>query len=279
VKSIFEEYGDDALSDYLNECSKHVDLDISKSYRLAKTALKYYQGNKSLKEEMRVFQELETLWYESLAEGTPDYSTYNDVAFLSDVWSCWIIYSRKYLLSLKSDKSLFGKSIVSDIGKIDSFVDVGCGFGYTTSGLKELFPEAKGYATNIEGSCQFKIAAEIGKVRNFKVFPSVKDIKSEVNLVFASEYFEHFEKPVEHLLEIIDHCNPSFIITANAFNSISHGHFLTFIHGNKKYDGLQISKLFNDTLRSKGFEKVNTACWNNRPSYWRKCINKKGLFF
>lgn len=200
----------------------------------------------------------------------PDYSIYDDTYILSDIWACWVVYSRGYLRSLNSSKSLGTKSIVSDIGKINTIVDLGCGIGYTTAGLKELFPYSNVYGTNIEGSCQYKIATQLGLEHNFKIIPDIYSLAKKVDMVFASEYFEHIENSCEHLIEIIDKCEPKFILTANSFNTISLGHFLTYKFNGKKYNGKTTSNLFGKILRSKGYTNVKTNCWNSRPTYWKK---------
>ena len=264
MESIFKKTNKAALQEYIAECTKHTDIDHEIAINLALNAVKYYSGNKSVRSELRLFQELENKWYKSLEDCQPDYSVYNEKYYLSDVWACWVIYSRKYLLGISSDKSLATKddhgnwynkkSIVQDMVDVKSVADIGCGFGYTTAGLKEIFPDADVYGTNIEESVQYKIALEFGKKYGFTVAPSI----DKADLIFASEYFEHFESPIDHLLYIIKTANPKYLIIANAFNSKSLGHFDQYKYDAKLYDGKQISRLFNKTLRNLGYEKVYT---------------------
>ena len=94
--------------------------------------------------------------------------------------------------------------------------------------------------------------------------------KLNADLIFASEYFEHFEKPIEHLSDVLRNIDPRYMLIANTFNGKAVGHFNSYVHHNKKYDGKTISKMFNDTLRQHGYEKIETNCWNNRPNYWKK---------
>lgn len=277
MESIFKKNTKGALHEYISACSKTIEIDANIATNLAANAIKYYGGNKLARLELRLFQELENRWYASLEVGEPDYSVYKEPYYLSDVWACWVVYSRKYLLAISSDKSLATKddhgnwynkkSILDDIGKINSVADLGCGLGYTTAALKEMFPDANVYGTNIENSSQYKIATEIGTERNFTVIP---EVISETDLVFASEYFEHFQSPVEHLLDVVRIANPKYFIIANAFNSKSLGHFNQYKHGEEFFNGKKISRLFNQTLRKLGYEKVKTKLWNNRPMYWRR---------
>ena len=47
----------------------------------------------------------------------------------------------------------------------------------------------------------------------------------DVDLIFASEYFEHFYEPIAHLKDILDNCNPKFLVCANGFTGDAIGHF------------------------------------------------------
>lgn len=96
---------------------------------------------------------------------------------------------------------------------------------------------------------------------------SHKDV-GKVDFVFASEYFEHIENAVEHLTDIIDTCNPKYLIIANSFNTISIGHFNEYLHSGLKIPAKNMSKLFNLTLKKRGYIKVKTSFWNNRPSFF-----------
>ena len=268
MSSIFNKITKNDLIEYLKVCSIYSNIDLEKSYDLAIYAIKYYKGNVLVRENLRILHELEAKWYKSLENNSPDYSVYNDSSFLSDIWACWIVYSRKYLLNINSKKYLSDKSIIEDMGDIKTIIDLGCGFGYTTAGLKELFPKADVFGTNIENSCQFKIATEYSKLYNFYIIPDIKDKKAD--LIFASEYFEHIEKPVQHLIDIINICNPKYFIIANSFNTKALGHFNSY-NINKLYlDGKTTSREFNNTLRIYGYKKIDTKLWNNRPTYWKK---------
>ena len=96
-----------------------------------------------------------------------------------------------------------------------------------------------------------------------------KNIKTD--LIFASEYFEHIEKPIEHLSDILKNCNPKYLLLANTFNQPAIGHFIEYSHKGKKYIGKTISKMFNETLKENGYMKIKTKLWNQRPNYWKYC--------
>lgn len=258
------------LHDYISVCSglfgweqEKKDLVLEQATR----AIKYYNAPKQ-----RRFEELHALedrWYQSLANGTPDFAVYDDDLILADVWACWVVYSRGYLKTIQAEKSLFTRSIVSDIGDVSSVVDLGCGVGYTTAALKHIFPNADVYGTNIEGTKQYKVAQENGRIYNFKVRPSVHQIEAKGSLLFASEYFEHFQKPIDHLIEVLNIIEPCCLILANSFASKSVGHFDVYDDRGVIYGNRQISRIFNKELAQLGYTKIKTKCWNDRPSYFK----------
>jgi SAM-dependent methyltransferase len=259
MESIFDKRNSNSLIEFLKEYSNLVDIDLAKACDLALSAIKYYRGSVIARDEVRHLQEIEKLWFDSLEIGKPDYDLYNDPYIVSDLWACWVIYSRRTVLSVKPI-----------IETVDSIVDLGCGFGYTTAGLKELYPEADVYATQFKESDQFKIAQKIGFERGFSVFPSIKEIgKEKIDLIFASEYFEHIQNPVEHLTEMLISVKPDFIVTANAFGSKSMGHFNEYLHDGKIISNKAIGRIFSKTLREFGYIKIKTKYWNDRPAFWK----------
>jgi len=245
---------------YLSFCCAALGIDKEESKRLAVDAIKYYRGDQSDRQARRAHQELEGRWYQSLDSGTPDYSVYSDPYFVCEMWACWSIYSSKYI-------SLLRKKIadLNAIKNITSIVDLGCGVGLTSAALVSAFPGAIVTGTNIDQSPQFNIARDLGAMAGFKVTGGVE---GKADLVFASEYFEHIERPVDHLIEILDTCSPAFLVIANSFNTISIGHFRHYGIGSTKHDGRESSRLFNSALRTAGYLKLNTGFWNNRPSIW-----------
>ena len=43
-------------------------------------------------------------WYDSAEKGAFDYSIYEDkYYFATDLWPCFVLYSRKYILSIKKN--------------------------------------------------------------------------------------------------------------------------------------------------------------------------------
>jgi 2-polyprenyl-3-methyl-5-hydroxy-6-metoxy-1,4-benzoquinol methylase len=273
--NVLEEGTKEALKKYLANCAKHADIDQDIAYKTTITCMKAHDGIAVDVQNMHEMKLLEDRWYASLPTGTPDYSVYSSPYYFCEVWMCWSKYSRRYLKDIQSTKSMAGKSIVQDMVGVNTVLDLGCGFGYTTAGLKDIFPNANVYGTNIEESAQYKMATELGQEHNFKI---ISDHKMEADFVFASEYFEHFYNPIEHLLDVIKHCQPKYFIIANTFNSKAIGHFNEYIYQDKIYPGKTMSKMFNDMMRQQGYEKVATNCWNNRPAYWKRTQNSLESF-
>ncbi len=284
--SVFDEHGKEGLRRFAKAWTQmDPNLDPSKAELLAQQAVQYYRGGASARSCQRPMQELEGRWYASLEQGAPDYSVYDDRYILSDIWACWETYSRKYLLSLRNPKgTLQGKSIASIIAPVRRIIDLGCGFGYTTAGLKELFPDAQVTGTNIEGCCQWKLAKQVGKLRGFRVCSNEEAMKDEADLVFASEYFEHILDALDHLENVLNCCKPKYLIVANSFGTISVGHFHVYesvrkvapdamgslfdAPGKVQVKSASMSKLFGKVLRGQGYRQVETKLWNNRPAWW-----------
>ena len=101
MTEILDKFKTDDLTTYLEFCKKFIDFDVDEASNIATNTIKYYKGSKSNRDLLRYGQEIENKWYQSLEEGTPDYDLYNDNYFVIEIWSCWVVYSRKYIKLLK----------------------------------------------------------------------------------------------------------------------------------------------------------------------------------
>lgn len=208
---------------------------------------------------------LQERWYHSLT-GEPDYSVYDVPEYIAELWTCWAVYSRKYLRALSRPGSLPPGGVVAALQpRTRRVLDVGCGFGVTTATLTRLFPDAAVTGTNLPGTVQWEVASRYGRGYGF---PLVTD-PTPADLLFASEYFEHFPSPIEHLRDLLPAAQyPRALIIANTFNSPAIGHFTTYTDKGESLTGRQVSRRFNDALRSAGYRKVPTRMWNQRPTLW-----------
>lgn len=265
------------LINFIEDWAKVSTIDKDKAFSLALESIRYvdhtydyFPVDPRFSARDKPFKDCEDRWYKSIDLENPDYSIYDDQYILSDIWACWVRYSCSYLRMINDAKSLSSISIVNDMKDIKVVVDLGNGFGYTTASLKQMFPQAKVYGTNFENGTQWKVASINAERYGFKMVPDVSHILDRVDLVFASEYFEHIQDPIAHMIEIHKKVDPRYLIIANSFGTKSIGHFDNYINNGEKIDGKKIGRVFNMTLRKIGYEKVETKCWNNKPSYWKK---------
>jgi len=217
---------------------------------------------------------LEQHWYDSIAKNKPDYAVYSHPDYLGDIWTCWCLYSRHSVLSLNKPNSLFNRPVTEELKKFTSICDLGCGFGYTTLGLKEILPSLSVSATNIENSYQYEMARQNFAGTDIKLHGSVSEA-GQTDIVFASEYFEHFERPIEHLSDVLQHMNPSVLILANTFKGTAIGHFNVYKNESELVPNHEMSKKFNQFLKKCGYTKIKTKIWNQKPSIWVKNTHKE----
>ena len=122
------------------------------------------------------------------------------------------------------------------------------------------------------------MAQAMGDKYGFHVISDPKEIEGKVDIVFASEYFEHFLKPVDHLIELITATHAKSFIIANSFGTKSVGHFIKYQIGGKMIEGRLASRLFNLTLAFKRYHCLKTTIWNNKPSIWVNPVEASMLY-
>ena len=252
----------DSIDKFFSKISEFRNIDQIELKDLAGQMVKGYSGHPDYSHIKD--NELEKIWYKSLDRGIPDYSVYNTDIYISDLWACWIMYSRKYLREIRKPKN----NIIDNKISYKKIVDLGCGFGYTTIALKQMFPDAEVIGTNIKGTTQIDVARSLGVDYNFKIVSDYKKIGNGVDLIFASEYFEHFPEPVKHLEDIICSTQAKYFLFANSFGTKSVGHFNEYIIKDRIVGGRSASTLFNKVLKINGYTNIKTQMWNNKPSYW-----------
>jgi SAM-dependent methyltransferase len=209
---------------------------------------------------------LELRWYEALDKGTIDWGIYDDDYYFTDLWVCWVLFSRQYFKILKNNMT-----VASHLTNIKNIIDLGCGIAYTTATLKEFFPHCKVYGTNLPDTKQFEFCKRMSDFYKFDILTSPQEVGHDIDLVVASEYFEHFEDPIKELDNVIESVNPKYLFIANSFNTYSLGHFFTHTFEGKEISAKKMGKIFNDKLRNEyGFKQVDANIWNNKPSFWVK---------
>lgn len=239
--------------------------------QLAQAAIKYYSGSSEQRYELRRLQELERQWYQSLANGQPDYTVYDDPYMLSDVYACWAVYSYKYLRLLQTPNKVAGQSlsfVALTQPHVRGVLDMGCGPAYTTAALKKLYVNANVYGTQLPTSAQWRVAKAMGGIHQFSVIPSPNEITTPIDLVFASEFFEHLLDPYTEIRQVVTRFAPQYFVIANSFNTISVGHFDTYYDGATIVPAKDASRRFNALMRELGYRKMPTKFWNGRPTIW-----------
>ena len=262
------EPNNNVLDDLLERCNSVKAIDLE---HIKKISIEAASG-KGLPQELIVILDQ---WYNSLS-GAPDYSVYGVDEYIAELWGCWKIYSKTHLRNIQKENSLFTHSIASMHSGDTSIIDLGCGFAYTTAAIKQIFPNANVWGTNLDNTLQMSVAKTMAADYNFTMAGDCSEISQNMDLVFASEYFEHFERPIEHLDYVIDNIAPKAMLIANAFGTEAIGHFNKYqvkthaLFDWEWMDAKTTSRMFNDRVRKHGYKKVKTKLWNNRPSYWVK---------
>lgn len=247
--------------------------EVEGALALVRTCMEVVQATK--KGSPGPLEDMFDSWYASLERGAPDFSVYDSQRYLADTFACWAIYSRKYLLLLQKPSALHPHGIARDIGDAGTVVDLGCGLGFSTAGLSQLFSAAAVVGTNVPDSLQTRVAKRVADPSGtgqpaFRVVSELSEVRGPVSLAFASEYFEHFADPIGHLRDVIREIDPASFLIANTFGSDSIGHFNTYLVNGKAVAGGQTSRAFGKELRARGYRKVKTCLWNSRPTYWRR---------
>jgi hypothetical protein len=226
--------------------------------RASHLLMAYYGGNDIVRDALRgelvSFLSLESRWYDSLAAGTPDYSIYQDPIYLADAMACWLMYSRGYLRAMQR-YGLTG--VIGD--QIRVIADLGCGIGFTSLGLAELFPAARVYGTNFMDSPQARVAERAGV--------EVQEEAGEADMVLALEYFEHVEAPVDHLRAVL-RAEPSVVVVSNTFGPRAPGHFGSYVVGGVGVEPRRAARAFDTEMKDQGYKELSTRMWNGRPAYW-----------
>jgi len=250
-----------------------VGLGDTKAYEIAQTAAQTNAfladgGKKGIKAAKSLI-DLEARWYNSVRKkDKPDYDCYSEDIYLAEVWCCWDFYARKYINDLKNNRNVppFGfKKLIKDYTNI---VDLGNGVGMSTAALKQTFPKNIVYGTNLPDTTQWKFNKLLSEEYDYKLIDDLKKLPRDIEFVFASEYFEHFPDPINHLTDVLTYCNPKILVCANAFKPDSIGHFDNYSHGSEVLTPKEISREFTKFLKDNGYIKLKTKLWNQRPTIY-----------
>jgi Methyltransferase domain len=220
---------------------------------------------------LKIYDDIVTQWYNSLPSN-PDYSVYSMPNYIIDLWMCWKFSSRPTIMKLHRKPT--GISAAESFGNINKIVDLGSGIGFTSALLRSYWPQAEIVGTNIPGTFQYDIAEKLGLTHDFRMVNDLALVGDNNDIVFASEYFEHFQEPITHLREVLTILRPKYLITANAFTYDAIGHFNEYIvvqDGQKQtVEDKKMNKLFAQEANAHGYKRYHMKMFNDRPVIWVK---------
>ena len=264
----------DYIDDLLRLYSEIDDINIDYAKNIINETNKLYKGQI----DFGYAKNLQDKWYESLKTNSPDYSVYNDKYYFTDLICCWQMYSKNYLLSLEKNKlKKNNKSLKEEIGSVNRIFDLGCGLGLTTALLKQIYPSAEVIGTNLKNTKQYAFCKKLSEIFNFTVLDN-NELNGKVDLIFASEYFEHIEDAISNIQTYLMTFKPKYLYLANSFNTVSVGHFKTYkykgnaYHNDILYHETKASRAFNQQMKFLEYWPVATTNWNNKPSLWKKNV-------
>lgn len=233
----------------------------------------YDTGNTAL-------EQLQEQWVKSLQNNNPDYSVYAHPLYMNESFNCWKIYARRYLQLLS--KYLKRPDCVIDKDSVETILDLGCGCAYSTVGLKSLFADADVAGTNLADTLQYNIDMCVtSNISDCYIVDESLTLKlPSVDMVFASEFFEHLQEPIALLESLIQTYNPRYFVFANTFTRMSIGHFFKYLYNGSWYTGKEITRIFGTYLRKHGYARVQTGFYNGRPQiYYRRPVFKLHRLF
>jgi len=217
-----------------------------------------WELSKHYREKNPLPTEFETHWYKSVEQGQPDFSIYNGERYVAEATSCYLIYAKKYIK--------LAAKFIEDKFEVNEIWDLGCGIGASTCLLKMLFSQAKVYGTQLP-SAQRKVAEALGKDCGFEITDTMNSTGNAI--VFMLDYLEHFQCPTEHLETIIAQ-QPKLLVMANSFGATAVGHFPKYKIGDSTFTNKETGRKFSQWLKNKGYKKLDTGFYNNRPAIWEK---------
>jgi len=197
------------------------------------------------------------------------HESYQNLFYLYCATVCYFDYSKGAVRFLEINKD--------KLPGINRILDLGAGNGLTSMHLSEAF-NCTVYYNQLDGIQ--KIFAKELFMRykpNCVILPEDKNFiktRGDIDLVFASDFFEHLEYPVNFLENVIKRTNPKYITTCNAFTAPHPDHIQKYKYqeDNESYieiEPKQMSRFFSKKMRDNGYE-VYLSGWHCRPYIWRK---------
>lgn len=246
------------------------DLDRDAARQLCEDGMAFTRGDASRKVEP-----LWRLWDDVLERKRDASEVYRSPSYLSDAWASWAGYTRTRLREAFGPRFVDG-GLLNAVPDPKVIVDLGNGLGLSTRAFSEAYPGALVAGTNLTGSVQYAIA-EANSMGRFGQFGDAIEADAWItdngfgstDIVVAMEYFEHFERPLQHLHGILQTLCPRVLLVANSFKLGAVGHWPAyFIEDRGSVTPRQAGNAFWKALRDWGYERRESDVWNNRPAFW-----------
>jgi hypothetical protein len=206
--------------------------------------------------------ELDNWWYEHYK----DFSRYETWHYLYAGLNCFDRFSKPCAFYAQQ---YLGRK------KIKTIVDVGAGIGLSTMLLADLFPETKVYYNNIFPSLQHSFFETYKDKRVIFSENQTESITEKemmqhgpFDMLFASEYFEHFEEPMKQTHFLLDQVGFKYLVVNNSFNVKAYGHFNEY-EGDDSLTPKEMSRLWLRNARCE-YNELKVKCWNGRPKIFEK---------
>jgi len=132
-------------------------------------------------------------------------------------------------------------------------IDLGAGVGLSTHYLREGLPNLSICYNNTEGR-QADIAAKFLDGRKGFLLYDALDICQKTDVLFAFEFFEHFDEPTEAFRRLTNQTDAELVIMQNSFGAYGYGHPPKFQFCGDTVGAKYMKILFNHWLEETGWE-------------------------
>lgn len=174
------------------------------------------------------------------------------------------------------EKELIDRRVYSTFNNPNKVIDLGAGIGVSTLDMKrDLFPYAKVYYHNLTGQ-QWDFAKKLfasNKI-NVKMVQDYSDVGA-TDIVFAFDYFEHFQSPMKELDRVLTSLKPKYIMETTDFTHAFIGHFPEYnvlLRDEEFIAHRKTRAYFSAFLEANGYllHSVSKTFWNGEPRIWER---------
>lgn len=155
---------------------------------------------------------------------------------------------------------------------VKNVVDHGCGLGFSTLLLGQLYPRARVIGTNVPGvQMEFnRFLLSKFSPRNVELIDEreLDDLRLDRVYLLCLEVFEHFKKPLVELRHLIELLRPVMFAESSSFAVRATGHFDEYDFDGDLLPNTRLpSDRFNTSIKSLGYER-QPACLPTHRQFW-----------